>query len=85
MESTPAVTVSQKMSKKEVRKLVYAKISGALAEYKEGMKEKRFVSNLKKASRLFAADIAKTIGKKKSKVAKAKKKTLAAAKPAKAS
>jgi hypothetical protein len=65
--SNEVPSINQKISKKKVRKQIYAKLAGALAEYKSGLKEKRFKSNLKKASRLFAADIAKTIGKKKEK------------------
>lgn len=67
-------TLPQKLSKKEARKLVYEKLAGALAEYKDSLKEKRFVNNLKKASKLFAADIAKTIGRKKEKAVKKTKK-----------
>ncbi len=83
--STTSALSSPKLSKKELRKLLFDKISGALAEYREGMKEKRFTSNLKKASKLFAADIAKTIGKKKEKApkkVKEKTKKLHAAEPA---
>lgn len=49
---------------------MYEKLAGALAEYKAGFKEKRFENNLKKASKLFAADLAKTVGKKKEKAKK---------------
>jgi hypothetical protein len=52
--------IPQKISKKETRKLVYEKLAVALAEFKPGLKEKKFVNNLKKASKLFATDIAKT-------------------------
>ena len=52
---------SPKLSKKEARKIVYEKLSNALAEYKANVKEKKFDSNLKKASKLFAADIAKAL------------------------
>jgi len=61
---------SPKLSKKEARKIVYEKLSNALAEYKANVKEKKFDSNLKKASRLFAADIAKAIAKQKQKLKK---------------
>ncbi len=61
---------SPKPSKKEARKIVYEKLSNALAEYKAGVKEKKFDSNLKKASKLFAADIAKAIAKQKQKLKK---------------
>jgi len=56
---------SKKLSKKEARKIAYEKLSNALAEYKTGIKEKRFTSQLKKASKLFAADIAKALQKQK--------------------
>ncbi|MEQ1676447.1 MAG: hypothetical protein ABL876_07095 [Chitinophagaceae bacterium] len=77
-------TLPQKISKKEARKLVYEKLAVALAEYKDSLKEKRFISNLKKASRLFAADIAKTIGRKKEKAVKKPKKMKPVATEAKA-
>jgi hypothetical protein len=66
------LTVSVPASKKEVRKMVYEKLAASLAEYKENLKEKTFTRNLKKVSKLFAADIARTIGKK-TKHKKAKK------------
>jgi len=56
---------SPKLSKKEARKIVYEKFSNALAEFKTSVKEKKFDSNLKKASKLFAADIAKAVAKQK--------------------
>jgi len=61
---------SPKLSKKEARKIVYEKFSHALAEYKANLKEKKFDSNLKKASKLFAADIAKALAKQKQKLKK---------------
>jgi len=61
---------SPKLSKKEARKIVYEKLSGALAEYRANVKEKKFDSNLKKASKLFAADIAKALAKQKQKLKK---------------
>jgi hypothetical protein len=48
-----------KISKKKAKALVYDKIAGALAEYQGKLKPKRFEAKLKKASKLFAADIAK--------------------------
>lgn len=53
----------KKVSRKELRKVIYNKLEGALSEYKDMVKEKRFTSNLKKASKLFAADIAKASNK----------------------
>jgi len=66
--STNGLTVAAKVSKKEARKVVYEKLAAALAEYKNSLKEKRFVSNLKKASNLFAGDIVKAMKKSKGKV-----------------
>ena len=62
----------KKQIKKTVRKQVYEKLAGALADYKTGIGEKKFESRLRKASKLFAVDIAKAT-KKQSKV-KSKKK-----------
>ena len=59
---------SKKVSKKQARKLVYEKFASALAEYRTGVKEKKFASNLKKASKLFAADIAKAVAKQRQKI-----------------
>lgn len=58
------LSVRGKISKKEIRKLVFEKLSGALSEFKAGIKEKKFSRNLNKATKLFAADIVKTISKK---------------------
>jgi hypothetical protein len=63
-------STSAKLSKKEARKLVYEKLSNALAEYKASVKKKKFDSHLKRASKLFAADIAKAIAKQQQKIKK---------------
>jgi hypothetical protein len=65
IEKTPS-----KLSKKEARKIVYEKFAGALAEYRADLKEKKFDSNLKKASKLFAADIAKAFAKQRQRIKK---------------
>jgi hypothetical protein len=65
--------VPQKLSRKQARKLIYEKLSGALAEYKNNFKEKKFENTLKKASKMFASDLSKTIGKKKEVKANKKK------------
>lgn len=57
------VKPSKKLSKKEARKIVYERFAVALAEYRTEVKEKKFASNLKKASKLFAADIAKAVSR----------------------
>ncbi|HSZ84798.1 MAG TPA: hypothetical protein VK787_02145 [Puia sp.] len=49
----------KKASKKEIRLSVYNKLAHALNEYKKDIKPKKFETNLKKASKLFATDIAK--------------------------
>lgn len=67
---TETTEKTSKLSKKEARKIVYEKFSSALAEYKANLKEKKFDSNLKKASKLFAADIAKAVAKQKQQLKK---------------
>jgi len=54
---------SNKVSKKQVRKVVYEKLAGALAEFRDTVDEKKFRNKLKKASKLFAVDIAKAANK----------------------
>jgi len=56
-------TVIKKLTKKQAKKEVFEKLSGALAEYKNKLDKKKFESNLKKASKLFAVDIAKAFKK----------------------
>ena len=55
---------------------MFEKLSGALAEYKNKLDKKKFESNLKKASKIFAVDIVKALKKER----KSKRKTKAAAK-----
>jgi len=55
--------VVKKLTKKQAKKEVFKKLSGALAEYKNKLDKKKFESNLKKASKLFAVDIAKAFKK----------------------
>ena len=61
----------KKISKKEAKTIVYNKLAEALSDYKKEIKPKKFESKLKKASKLFATDIAKASDK--SKPAKVKK------------
>jgi hypothetical protein len=63
-------TSEKKLSKKEARKIVSEKIATALAEYRSSVKEKKFATNLKRASKLFAADIAKAVARQKQKIKK---------------
>ncbi len=55
--------IVKKPTKKETQKEVFEKLSGALAEYKSKLNEKKFENKLKKASKFFAADIVKAIKK----------------------
>ena len=77
------VKPSKKLSKKDARKIVYEKFAVALADYRGEVKEKKFTSNLKIASKLFAADIAKAVArqgqklKKPAKIAAVKNNSLA--------
>ncbi len=70
------IPVVKKLTKKQARKEVFKKLSGALAEYKNRLDKKKFESNLKKASKLFAVDIARSF-KKDLKLEDAKKKASA--------
>ena len=72
--STETIGAANKMSRKEARKKIYEKLETALQEFKTGIKEKRFASNLKKTSRLFANDLAKGMKQKKEKGKKKKEK-----------
>jgi len=71
-ETEQKPSLEKLISKKEARKEVFEKLSGALAGYKSKFKKKEFESKLKKASKLFAVDIAKGF-KKDKKQADAKK------------
>ena len=63
MTDAEKTVIVKKPTKKETRKEVFEKLSGALAEYKSKLDEKKFENNLKKASKLFAVDIVKAIKK----------------------
>lgn len=65
---------TKKISKKEARQQVYDKLALALVEYKSAIKDKKFESNLQKASKLFADDITKAANKVKDKSKKPAKK-----------
>jgi hypothetical protein len=63
MAGTGKKQVENKVTKKQARKVVYDKLAGALAEFKDTVSEKKFRNKLKKASKLFAVDIAKAAKK----------------------
>ncbi|MEP6584111.1 MAG: hypothetical protein ABJA90_07580 [Ginsengibacter sp.] len=65
------VAISKRPSKKDAEREVLEKLSGALAEYKGNIKEKKFRKNLKKASKLFAVDIVKSLKKERKKAMQA--------------
>ncbi|MEO6313428.1 MAG: hypothetical protein ABIU63_17515 [Chitinophagaceae bacterium] len=54
---------TKKITRKEARKAVFEKLSGAMAEYKSKLDKKKFENNLKKASKLFAGDLMKAFKK----------------------
>jgi len=58
-KATPGKILTRKQAKKEI----FEKLSGALAEYKSRLDKKKFESKLKKATKLFAVDIAKATKK----------------------
>jgi len=66
------ITPVKKLTKKQAKKEVFEKLSGALAEYKNRLDKKKFESKLKKATKLFAVDIAKAIKKENKSVPKKK-------------
>jgi hypothetical protein len=65
---------TKKLSKKETRKIVFDKLSNALAEYKGRVREKKLNNNLKKISKLLATDIVKAHEKQNGKPKKSKQK-----------
>ena len=68
---------TDKISKKDARRMVYEKLSNALGEYRGALKEKKVARNLKKLSKLLAQDIVKSKRSTKPKVKSLKNKTLA--------
>ena len=69
MEETKTIA-EKKPSKKQTQKEVFQKLSGALADYRPNLNGKKFEIKLKKASKLFAADIAKAVAKQKQQLKK---------------
>ena len=63
MSDTGKPVAVKKITKKEARKVVFEKLSGAMAEYKNKLDKKKFENNLKKASKLFAEDLVKAFKK----------------------
>jgi hypothetical protein len=67
-------SMSKKLTKKVGRQMVYDRLVVALAEFKTGIKDKKFESNLKKASKLFADDVIKAANRANHKTKKSVKK-----------
>ncbi len=53
-------TLSPKATKKEVRQIIYNKLSDALGEFKPLIKRKKFDDKMLTATKLFADDIIKS-------------------------
>ena len=51
---------SKKILKKQARQKVYDKLVVALAEFKNGVKDKKFEKKLRRTSKLFAVDLIKS-------------------------
>ena len=64
---------TKKISRKETRKIILDKITGALVDYKNELKDKKIAANLKKLSKLLASD-KKFAGKHNGKLKASKKK-----------
>jgi hypothetical protein len=63
MTDAEKTLIVRQPTKKETRKEVFEKLSGALAEYKSKLDEKKFENKLRKVSKLFAVDIVKAMKK----------------------
>jgi hypothetical protein len=66
MSNTTKTASKSTISKKEVRHQIALKLETALAEFKNGLGEKKFKSKIKKASKLFSDHYASTAPSKKS-------------------
>ena len=60
-------------TKKQVRKEIFEKLTGALAEYKEDLGEKKLATHVRKVSKLISRDLKKSNKKKREKVSATKK------------
>jgi hypothetical protein len=62
----------KKQARKKAQKIVFTKLSGALAEFRGAIKEKKLENNLRKVSRVLAGDIVKAEKKKNKEASKIK-------------
>ncbi len=70
--SQQALEAVSTLKKKEVRKQIFEKLTGALSDYKEDLGDKKLATHVKKASKLISRDLVK-ISKKNHQRSKAKK------------
>jgi hypothetical protein len=68
-------------TKKQVRKEIFEKLNGALAEYKQELGEKKFATRVKKASKLISRDLEKLSRKQRNKTKKSTPKATKKAAP----
>lgn len=66
-------SLTEQLPEKQLRKTIQEKLAFTLVDYKEGLSEKKFLSGLKKVSKLLAADFAKASRKKEKRERKAEK------------
>lgn len=58
--ATPSTTNSRKTDhKKQLRKEIYEKLTGALSDYKKELGDKKLATHVKKASKLISRDLEK--------------------------
>ena len=68
-------------TKKQVRKEIFEKLTGALAEYKQELGEKKLATRVKKASKLISRDLEKLNRKQRHKTKKSAPKATKKAAP----
>jgi hypothetical protein len=59
MEQNEKVAAKSKLSKKTLRKEIYEKLQVVLTDYQKEVTNKKLLSHIKRASKLFSRDIAK--------------------------
>ena len=75
MNQQATVAAPSISKKKQVRKEIFEKLTGALADYKKELGEKKLATRVKKASKLISRDLEKVSKKLKSKKATKKSAT----------
>lgn len=82
---TQQETATPTSSKKQVRKEIVEKLTGALADYKQELGEKKLATHVKKVSKIISRDLQKSSKKHEQSAKKAASKTAKAPKTTKAS